>query len=106
MSSFSEGPKAIAKALGSPFVEDWTGKSITLYVIKIRAFGENMEALRVRDTAPKFVLPDLPFNSKTHLSTIEAIQLKKTTLSDGLAFLQSKYSVSPEIIKTLEDAAQ
>lgn len=97
--------KAITKALGSPFVEDWYGKNITLFVVKIRAFGENMEALRVRDVAPKIKLPDLPLNSKTHLSTVEAIKAKKTTAEDGLKFLQSKYTVSEEIIKTLNDAA-
>lgn len=102
----SVNAKAITKALGSPFVEDWTGKSITLFVIKIRAFGENMEALRVRDVAPKIQLPELPLNSKTHLSTVEAIKTKKTTVSDGLAFLQTKYIVSQEIINTLEDAAK
>lgn len=101
----SVNAKAITKALGSPFVEDWIGKNITLYVIKIRAFGENMEALRVRDVAPKIKLPDLPLNSKTHTSTVEAIKTGKTTVADGLAFLQSKYTVSEEIIKTMNDAA-
>lgn len=96
--------KAITKVAGSPYVEDWVGKYITLYVVKIRAFGENMEALRVRDKAPVFALPELPLNSKTHLGTAEAIKEGKTTLADGLAFLQSKYTLSAELIKTLEDA--
>lgn len=100
----SVNAKAITKALGSPFVEDWIGKNITLFVIKIRAFGESMEALRVRDIAPKIKLPDLPLNSKTHNSTVEAIKLGKTTAEEGLKFLQAKYTVSEEIIKTLKDA--
>lgn len=44
--------KTIAKVLGSPYIEDWAGKSITLYAAKIKAFGEELEALRVRPTAP------------------------------------------------------
>lgn len=100
----SVNAKAITKVAGSPYVEDWVGKYITLYVVKIRAFGENMEALRVRDKAPVFELPELPLNSKTHLGTVEAIKEGKTTLADGLSFLQSKYKLSAEIIKTLEDA--
>jgi len=44
--------KTITKALGSPFVEDWAGKRVTCYAAKVRAFGENVEAVRVRDKAP------------------------------------------------------
>jgi len=102
----SVNAKSITAALGSPFVEHWTGKQITLYVVKIKAFGETMEALRVRKEAPKVVLPDLPLNSKTHLGTVEAIKEGKTTLADGLSFLQSKYTLSAELIKTLEDAVK
>lgn len=101
----SVNAKSITAALGSPFVEHWIGKQITLYVVKIKAFGEFMEALRVRKEAPAVVLPDLPVNSKTHLATVAAIKDKKTTLEDGLSFLRSKYNLSDEIIKTLEDAA-
>ncbi|NIV12868.1 MAG: hypothetical protein GWN62_16785 [Aliifodinibius sp.] len=45
--------KMIAKVLESPYIEDWAGQYITLYAAKIRAFGEQMEALRVRPTKPK-----------------------------------------------------
>ena len=40
--------KIIAKNLGTPYIEEWTGKSITLYVAKVKAFGEYVEAIRVR----------------------------------------------------------
>lgn len=102
----SVNAKAITKVAGTPFVEDWIGLYITLYVVKIRAFGESMEALRVRDTAPVFKLPELPLNSKTHLATIKAIEEGKTSLEDGTKFLESKYSLSDEIIKTLQDAVK
>lgn len=46
--------KAIAKALGSNYVEDWTGRSIALYVEHdVPAFGERVDAIRVRPYAPK-----------------------------------------------------
>lgn len=45
--------KMIARVLGSPFIEDWINKSITLYVEKVRAFGDVHDALRVRSSAPK-----------------------------------------------------
>ena len=45
--------KAIQKIYGTPYIEDWKGKAITLYVAKIRAFGDEIECLRIRDIKPK-----------------------------------------------------
>lgn len=42
--------KIISRNLDTPYIEQWPGKSITLYVAKIRAFGETVEALRVKST--------------------------------------------------------
>jgi hypothetical protein len=41
--------KIITKVLETPYVDDWAGKSIIIYSAKIRAFGESMEALRVKN---------------------------------------------------------
>lgn len=101
----STNAKAITAALASPYVEDWSGKYITLYVAKIRAFGENVDALRVKKDAPKVILPELPEKSKTHTSTIEAIQSGKTTIKDAITFLQTKYTLSQSIVTSLENAA-
>lgn len=40
--------KIISRNLDSPYIEDWIGKQITLYVAKVRAFGESVEALRIK----------------------------------------------------------
>ena len=40
--------KIISKRLDSPYIEQWVGKSITIYAAKVRAFGEMVEALRVK----------------------------------------------------------
>lgn len=40
--------KIISKKLDSPFIEDWKGKQVTLYVAKVKAFGEVVDALRIR----------------------------------------------------------
>lgn len=45
--------KAISKATGSPFLEDWAGKRIQMYTEKVRAFGDVVDAIRVRPTPPK-----------------------------------------------------
>lgn len=39
--------KSIAKVWGTPYIEDWPGKKITLKVKKISAFGEMTDAVRV-----------------------------------------------------------
>ena len=43
--------KTIEKLYG-PYIEDWNGKYITLYAAKVRAFGDVVEALRIRPKAP------------------------------------------------------
>jgi len=45
--------KTIAKVHKTPYVEQWIGKQIQIYARRIRAFGEDMEALRVRDFIPQ-----------------------------------------------------
>lgn len=59
--------KVIARLAGSPFVEKWSGVRITIYVDKVRAFGETTDCLRVRTTKPT---PDKP---KDWTKQIEAI---------------------------------
>jgi len=43
--------KTISQVLGSPFVEDWIGKEITLYSTEVQAFGQTVPAIRVKRTA-------------------------------------------------------
>lgn len=44
--------KAISKVWGTPYVEDWIGRKITLKVKKISAFGEMTDAVRVSNERP------------------------------------------------------
>ena len=44
--------KMIQKIYNTPYIEEWAGKSIVLYIAKIKAFGEdNVECLRIRAKA-------------------------------------------------------
>lgn len=45
--------KAITKVAGSPYIEDWGNTKIALYSAEVSAFGETVDALRVRPFAPK-----------------------------------------------------
>lgn len=44
--------KTIAKVWGTPYIEDWPGRKITLKVKKISAFGEMVDAVRVSSERP------------------------------------------------------
>lgn len=98
----STNAKAIAKALGSPYIEDWNGKSITLYVKKIKAFGDWVDALRVKDTAP--VAPskeDLNPKHEKWQGAIDALKSKKTTVE---AIIKA-YNVNDENLEILKHEA-
>lgn len=45
--------KTIAKMFGTPYVEQWTGRKIQVYATEVQAFGDTVEALRVRPKEPK-----------------------------------------------------
>ncbi len=48
--------KAISKELGSPYIEDWIGKEITLTPNKEKRFGEVMDVIRIKKN-PNNYLP-------------------------------------------------
>lgn len=103
----STNAKAITAALGSPYIEDWVGKCITLYVAKIRAFGENVDALRVKKEAPvtaPVILPEFLPSNKNWQSAIDKINSGSTTLERSLDVIQSNYSISQETLKLFKDA--
>ena len=44
--------KIISRNFNTPYIEEWAGKSITIYAAKVNAFGEMTEALRVKSARP------------------------------------------------------
>lgn len=40
--------KIITKTLETPYIEHWIGRSVVIYSAKVRAFGETLDALRVK----------------------------------------------------------
>lgn len=44
--------KAISKVSGSSYVEDWVNVKIELFTTEVNAFGEQVEAVRVKSTPP------------------------------------------------------
>lgn len=55
--------KTIERIHNTPYIEEWSGKKIQLYVAQVNAFGETVDALRIRPIAPKSkpeMTPDHP----------------------------------------------
>jgi hypothetical protein len=45
--------KMITKILGTPYIENWTGRKIQIGIERVKAFGDIVDALRVRKQLPK-----------------------------------------------------
>lgn len=90
--------KTMTKLFGSPYIEDWAGKSMTLYVARIKAFGETVDALRVKSTLP--TKPELTPAHEKWNGAIKALKGKSVTLDQ----IQATYIVNAENLKLLTDA--
>ncbi len=57
--------KSIEKLYDTPFIKDWTGKRVTIYVENVKVFGDYVDALRVKKIKPVDQKPTLdPNHSK------------------------------------------
>ena len=52
--------KQIAKLANSPYIEQWAGLKIQIGIEKVKAFGDVVDALRVRKTKPKAQADEAP----------------------------------------------
>jgi len=98
--------KAISSSTGSEFVEDWFGKQITLYVVKIKAFGEIMDALRVKKEPPVFTLPEFGSDNPQWDEVIETILSGNNTLDGIVKVLSKHYIISETTKKAISDAVE
>lgn len=89
--------KTIAKIYDSAFIEDWVDKTITVYRTKVNAFGDVVEALRVRKEKPAKVklTPNTPLWDKAK----EGINKKTVTLDQ----IKNRYELSKINEKLLTD---
>lgn len=66
--------KTIKKIYGTPYIEDWVGKKIQLYVTKVKAFGELTDAVRIRPRKPKVKKPTLTTDHKKYSTIVRNIK--------------------------------
>lgn len=85
--------KTIQKLYDTPYIEQWAGKKITLYVAKTKAFGEdNVECLRIR-IDKLAALPELKQTDSANFNKIVK------ALKDGydIEAIRTKWSISKEV---------
>ena len=82
--------KTITKVTGTPFIENWVGVKVVIFTDKVKAFGDVVDALRVRPTAP--ILPELTPKSPKWKGAIEALVNSKTTIDA----IEKAYKLTPE----------
>lgn len=85
--------KQITKIVGSPFLEDWAGKVITVYPTTTKLKGEVVECLRVKEPKPELTVKDPNFKKIQ-----EAVKNKLYSLEQVL----KKYDVNEETLKLLK----
>ena len=88
----STNAQTIIAVTGSPFVEDWASKSVSLYVAKVRAFGAVHDAIRIRPTAPVVTLPEMTPKHPKWASAKKAIADGNFTVAD----VRKKWALSSE----------
>lgn len=100
--------KKLTKIFKTPFIEDWIGKSFTLYVAKIRFDGDTVDALRIRDILPtsqpkqENKVVTKPIFDNTNTKFTEAVDKIRNGLGT-IEALKEHYIISPETEKQIKD---
>jgi hypothetical protein len=85
--------KTLTKLYGTPYIEQWAGKSLVIYAAKVKAFGEEIEALRIKPTLPELT-PDHPKWNEA----VKAVQADPKAIEK----ITARFSVSPANLKLLK----
>ena len=93
--------KIIKKFACSNYIEEWGNIPVTIYSKEIRAFGEDVEALRIREKQPNMQKPELTPEHNMWGKAIEYLQKPNSTIADIL----KRYDVTPDNVKKLQDAS-
>ena len=96
----STNAKKIKILARTPYIEEWTGQRIQIYVQEgVKAFGELHDALRIRPTVPALKKPDLIPSSKSWEGAKKAVQ-------EGTASFESlnkHYTITQENFNLLKE---
>ena len=84
--------KTIQKIYGTPYIEEWAGKKITLFASVTKLADEEVECLRIRPTLPELLLSDTDNFRNCQQAIRNGYSIEQ---------IQKKWTLSPEVIKEL-----
>jgi len=90
--------KTIFKLAKSPFIEKWQGLQVQIYTAKIKAFGEEHDALRIRTFAPKITAEATPDPVIDELTIKESIDKLNACTNESM-LADTFRSFTPQIQK-------
>lgn len=93
--------KTISKLIGSPYIEDWPGNKVQLYVAKVKAFGDLVDALRVRPKKPTVNKPVLSPDHEKWTDAVNAVRKGNSTIEA----IRKHYTLSDEHSQLIVDEA-
>jgi hypothetical protein len=91
--------KTIRKLTKSPYLEDWGGTRITLFVTQVNAFGDMHDALRIRPVTKLEVKPEMNPSHKKWVEIQKKVQDEGVTLEQ----IQKHYSITETNFKKLQE---
>ena len=94
--------KTITKLYCTPYIEQWAGKRIRVYVTKTKLKGEEVDCLRIRPEVPQVTLPALTPEHEKWGGAVNALR-EGTNNLDGI---KKYFRLTPELEKMLLAEAQ
>lgn len=93
--------KALEKLFKTPYVEDWSGRKVSIGVESVKAFGDVVDALRIRKTLPREQGAPKCLDCGGEITATE-----KMNAAQVVAFGQKRYgkALCPKCLKKLMDA--
>jgi len=76
--------KAISKVAGSEYIEDWQNVAIQLFTTEVNAFGDTVQAVRVRTKAPKLTKPEMNATHEKWEGMIKSLAEGNTSIENIL----------------------
>lgn len=94
--------KIIHQIHKTPYIENWAGKKIQIYVAQVKVANETVEGLRIRPHVPKTELPTLNKATPQYAKVLEYMKSDKADIKN----VENKYQLTEEIRKELLNAKQ
>ncbi len=93
--------RTVKKFSGSNYIEDWKDIAITIYSKEVKAFGELVDGLRIKDKQPNMQKPKLTPEHQAWPKAVEHLRKPDSTMDQ----IKTKYKLSPEHEIQLQEAA-